>query len=201
MALNGELEPRFAPFMRSDRYGLLGKAEQSTFERVRLLIFLVFVFPFKLTCAVMCVIGCHLTCRLASWLPVNQCADLCAWTGKVWCRMALFFLGFNVRWVKAPGAEYSKAKPVGIISNHSRYAFWTLNVCMEAKQGGLKMDMQAICIETLHATLNCPYNWVNIESSFISYSWVDILIHLSRSFPSFAAREGTQNLLLVGYIR
>ncbi|GAX73549.1 hypothetical protein CEUSTIGMA_g1000.t1 [Chlamydomonas eustigma] len=31
-------------------------------------------------------------------------------------------------------------------------------------------------------------------------SWADILIHLSRSFPSFAARDGTQNLPLIGYI-
>jgi lysophosphatidylcholine acyltransferase / lyso-PAF acetyltransferase len=31
--------------------------------------------------------------------------------------------------------------------------------------------------------------------------WSDILIHMSRSFPSFVAREGTQNIPFVGFIR
>ena len=119
MAISDEAD-LYHPFMRYDQYGLLGKAKQSSLEKIRLLLFSIFVLPVKLICAVMCVVGCHLSCRLASLLPKHQCADMCAWTGKVWCRMALFFLGFNVRWVKAPGAESSKAKPAGIISNHSR---------------------------------------------------------------------------------
>ena len=31
--------------------------------------------------------------------------------------------------------------------------------------------------------------------------WADILMHMSRSFPSFVARDGTQNIPLVGVIR
>ena len=32
-------------------------------------------------------------------------------------------------------------------------------------------------------------------------SWCDILIHMSRYFPAFAAREQTKNMPLVGVIR
>lgn len=32
-------------------------------------------------------------------------------------------------------------------------------------------------------------------------SWADILVHMSRSFPSFVARASTKNLLWVGLIR
>ncbi len=32
-------------------------------------------------------------------------------------------------------------------------------------------------------------------------SWADILVHMSRSFPSFVARDSTKNLLWVGLIR
>lgn len=32
-------------------------------------------------------------------------------------------------------------------------------------------------------------------------SWADILVHMSRSFPSFVARSSTKNLLWVGLIR
>ena len=32
-------------------------------------------------------------------------------------------------------------------------------------------------------------------------SWIDILVHMSKYFPSFAARGGTQNLPLIGPIR
>ena len=31
--------------------------------------------------------------------------------------------------------------------------------------------------------------------------WTDILVHMARYFPSFVARQGTQNLLWVGLIR
>ena len=117
-------ESRFIPFARTDQYGLLGHAPQSLAERIRFFLFNVFVFPLKCSCGVLCLIGCHITCRMASLLPAAQCADVCAWTGKVWCRMALVSFGFNVRWVKAPGAgpgsKSGGAKPVGIICNHSR---------------------------------------------------------------------------------
>jgi lysophosphatidylcholine acyltransferase/lyso-PAF acetyltransferase len=32
-------------------------------------------------------------------------------------------------------------------------------------------------------------------------SWMDILVHMSHSFPSFVARDGTQNLPLIGVVR
>lgn len=31
-------------------------------------------------------------------------------------------------------------------------------------------------------------------------SWADILIHMAHSFPSFAARDGTQNLPMIGLV-
>jgi hypothetical protein len=40
---------------------------------------------------------------------------------------------------------------------------------------------------------------VAIVSNHIS--WADILIHMSRSLPSFVARDGTQNIRMVGLIR
>ena len=113
-------DPRFAPFVRTDQYGLWGKAPQSQAEQIRLFLFHLFVFPIKCTLGVLCLIGCHLTCRLASWLPPSLRADMCAWTGKVWCRMALVSFGFNVRWVKAPGGGATSAKACGIVSNHCR---------------------------------------------------------------------------------
>lgn len=78
------------------------------------------VAPVKVIGAVICIISCYLSCRAVSLLPPQFSVDMNAWTVKVWCHMLLFCLGFNVRWVKAPGDESSRARPAGIISNHSR---------------------------------------------------------------------------------
>lgn len=32
-------------------------------------------------------------------------------------------------------------------------------------------------------------------------SWVDILVHMSRFFPAFVARDSTKHLMLIGLIR
>lgn len=40
---------------------------------------------------------------------------------------------------------------------------------------------------------------VAIVSNHISF--LDILVHMAHSFPSFAAREGTQNIRMIGIIR
>jgi lysophosphatidylcholine acyltransferase/lyso-PAF acetyltransferase len=44
-----------------------------------------------------------------------------------------------------------------------------------------------------------PQWQVAIVSNHIS--WADILVHMSRTLPSFVAREGTQNIRMIGLIR
>lgn len=47
--------------------------------------------------------------------------------------------------------------------------------------------------------LDRPRWQVSIVSNHIS--WADILVHMSRNLPSFVARDGTQNIRMVGLIR
>lgn len=44
-----------------------------------------------------------------------------------------------------------------------------------------------------------PERCVAIVSNHLG--WADILIHMSRFMPSFAARDGTQNMFMIGLIR
>ena len=53
--------------------------------------------------------------------------------------------------------------------------------------------------DTRHKNVSQGIQTAGIVSNHCS--WADILVHMSRSFPSFVARASTKNLLWVGLIR
>lgn len=155
-----DTDPAFAPFTRHDQYGLLGRQPQPLVERLRQLLMLVFVVPFKALGTLTCLLSFFAVCKLAFLIPSEHQTRVVAWLGKLHCRWCLFWLGFvSVKWVAVPeeagggGSQGGGAtpEPPGIVSNHC--------------------------------------------------SSVDILLHMSRNFPAFVARDSTKTTPLIGVIR
>eukprot|EP00798_Chlamydomonas_sp_ICE-L_P000759 gene759-biopygen508 len=155
-------DPRFAPFVHQDAYGVWGLKPQPLPEIILKLVLGILVAPLKATLTVLgLVLACN-TCRVEKYLmPVLSISKeyRAAWTlywGKIWIRLALFGLGFlSVSWIKLDHldsrkhAETETEAPV-IVSNHM--------------------------------------------------GWSDILVHMSRSWPAFVAKEGIDKVPIVGYI-
>eukprot|EP00798_Chlamydomonas_sp_ICE-L_P008403 gene8403-biopygen12439 len=155
-------DPRFAPFVYQDAYGVWGLKPQPLPEIILKLVLGILVAPLKATLTVLgLVLACN-TCRVEKYLmPVLSISKeyRAAWTlywGKIWIRIALLGLGFlSVSWIKLDHldirkqAETETEAPV-IVSNHM--------------------------------------------------GWSDILVHMSRSWPAFVAKEGIDKVPIVGYI-
>eukprot|EP00798_Chlamydomonas_sp_ICE-L_P010769 gene10769-biopygen10885 len=155
-------DPRFAPFVHQDAYGVWGLKPQPLPEIILKLVLGILVAPLKATLTVLgLALACN-TCRVEKYLmPVLSISKeyRAAWTlywGKIWIRLALFGLGFlSVSWIKLDHldvrkqAETETEAPV-IVSNHM--------------------------------------------------GWSDILVHMSRSWPAFVAKEGIDKVPIVGYI-
>eukprot|EP00798_Chlamydomonas_sp_ICE-L_P021338 gene21338-biopygen30050 len=153
-------DPRFAPFVHQDAYGVWGLKPQPLPEIILKLVLGILVAPLKATLTVLgMALACN-TCRVEKYLmPLLSISKeyRAAWTlywGKIWIRLALFGLGFlSVSWIKLDHldgrkqAETETEAPV-IVSNHM--------------------------------------------------GWSDILVHMSRSWPAFVAKEGIDKVPIVG---
>ncbi len=109
-------DPRYIPYTRHDRYGLLGKAPQSMVERCRLALLAMFVLPIRLTGGLLCLLMCNLSVRLALILPQSTRGNAMVALGKFWCSLELLVLGIRVTWLKSNDGK----KAAGIVSNHCR---------------------------------------------------------------------------------
>eukprot|EP00798_Chlamydomonas_sp_ICE-L_P031160 gene31160-biopygen6040 len=123
-------DPRFAPFVHQDAYGVWGLKPQPLPEIILKLVLGILVAPLKATLTVLgLALACN-TCRVEKYLmPVLSISKeyRAAWTlywGKIWIRLALFGLGFlSVSWIKLDHldvrkqAETETEAPV-IVSNH-----------------------------------------------------------------------------------
>lgn len=142
-------------------------------------------------------------CRVATLLPGRHLqATVIAAVGKVLSRFCLFCNGFTkVEWIidrpnELPkGVEPGKAVPVitKLLSEQSMRGEAILVPYREASaQNRLPIPG---CMQTYFV---CPAAAV-IVSNHVSY--MDILVHMAHSFPSFVARGNTKDMPLLGLIR
>ena len=132
-------DPSFLPFTRADQYGELGGQPQPLSERLRQVLFIVFIVPFKVVGTLTCLLSFFTVCKLAWLIPAKYRSDVVALLGKLHCRACLFCLGFiSVKWVEVkeeggsggsrhrqgatPPAQAGPATPPGIVSNHTSWA-------------------------------------------------------------------------------
>ncbi|KAK4276607.1 hypothetical protein QN277_014737 [Acacia crassicarpa] len=173
-----DLEKKFAAFVRYDSYGIMGRGELPTREKVLLGLALVTLVPIRLVLCFTLLFTYYLICRICTLFSAPNRDEeqedyahmdglrrtLIVQSGKTMSRIILFVLGFY--WISEtsqfqntddkPATEEGKHQPEGleapgvIISNH--------------------------------------------------VSYLDILYHSSSSFPSFVAKRSVAKLPLVGII-
>lgn len=104
------LDPKFLPFIRTDRYGEGGWIIPF-WAKARLLLLACTLLPLRLISCVVCVASFYVTCRLAALIPNEIVARrIVTSCGKVWSRACLFCLGFvYIRWTR-PGQPKQLSK-------------------------------------------------------------------------------------------
>jgi hypothetical protein len=104
------LDPKFLPFIRTDRYGE-GGWNLSFWATARLLLLACTLLPLRLISCLACVASFYVTCRLAAFIPNELVARrIVTACGKLWSRACLFCLGFvYIRWTR-PGMTKQQAK-------------------------------------------------------------------------------------------
>ncbi|KAK2452421.1 Lysophospholipid acyltransferase lpeat1 [Trifolium repens] len=170
-----ELEKKFAPYVRHDVYGTMGRSELPTKEKFLLGVALVTLVPVRVVVAMTILLLYYLICRVCTFWSVpnredeqEDYAHMVGWRrivivqcGKALSRLMLFILGFY--WIRQ--------------SRHGENP--TSNE--ENKRQPEETGRPGVII-----------------SNHVSY--LDILYHVSISFPSFVAKRSVAKLPLVGLI-
>ncbi|XP_058069121.1 lysophospholipid acyltransferase LPEAT1-like isoform X2 [Magnolia sinica] len=174
-----ELHQKFAPYVRSDVYGTMGRGDLPWEEKFLLAAAFATLVPFRVTVGSAIVILYYLICRLCTGLTDSDGDDeqqgyvdmvgwrrfLIVYSGRFLARAMLFMLGFY--WID----EFyltSSGEDEDIDENERRERF------EDFERPGV------------------------IVSNHISY--LDILYHISSFFPSFVAKKSVAKLPIVGFI-
>ncbi|KAJ8541027.1 hypothetical protein K7X08_001843 [Anisodus acutangulus] len=176
-----ELEKKYAPYVRHDVYGIMGRGELPWTEKVLLGIALVTLVPMRVFGATTVLVFYYLICKVCTAFSApnreedaeqEDYAHTGGWrrsvmmqSGMFLSRVMLFVFGFY--WIN------ESCRPIDLNGNSNN-------------ENGSKE--QAEELERPGA----------IVSNHISY--LDILYHMSSSFPSFVAKRSVAKLPLVGLI-
>ncbi|KAJ4701910.1 Lysophospholipid acyltransferase [Melia azedarach] len=173
-----ELEKKFAPYVRNDVYGIMGRGELPLAEKVLIGFAMVTLVPIRVVLAMSILIVYYLICRICTLFSVpnrdeeqEDYAHMGGWrravivaTGRFLSRLMLFVFGFC--WIsetyRIPDAQEKSSST-------------------EAKEQSEEPERPGAII-----------------SNHVSY--LDILYHMSSSFPSFVAKRSVAKLPLVGLI-
>ncbi|XP_072982514.1 lysophospholipid acyltransferase LPEAT1-like isoform X2 [Typha latifolia] len=168
-----ELEEKYAPYVRIDAYGDMGRGELPFSEKLLLGIALATLVPIRVAVGVMILILYYLICRICTLFSEPNLEDgqedyahMVEWRrrvvvrcGRFLSRVMLFLFGFY--WIH----DYYR-----ILNTEDGYA----KQFVDSERPGA------------------------IVSNHVSY--LDILYHMSSSFPSFVAKRPVARLPLVGLI-
>nr|XP_043635745.1 lysophospholipid acyltransferase LPEAT1-like isoform X2 [Erigeron canadensis] len=173
-----ELEKKYAPYVRHDVYGTMGRGKVSFNEKSLLLFAFLTLVPLRVVLATFVVVLYYLICKLCtSFVKPNKEEDseegqedyahlggwrrvVLYWSGRVLSRIMLFAFGF----------------------------YW---ICEETRR---HCDTE---VERNEQSKESERPGV-IISNHVSH--MDILYHMSSSFPSFVAKRSVGKLPLVGLI-
>lgn len=215
-------DPGFLPFIRHDQYGELGGQPQPLSERLRQLLFIVLIMPFKVVGTLACLLSFFAACKLAWLIPAKFRSDVVAWLGKLHCRACLFCLGFiSIKWVEVkeeaggsggsggsvhrqgatPPAMVGPATPPGIVSNHTSWADIPLHMSRYCRGGRCRC-----CGCRWPLTLSSQVLEYEREHTDTPHSLLLPALHPTpttppRYFPAFVARDSTKGTPLIGIIR
>lgn len=174
-----ELEKKFAPYVRKDVYGTMGRGELPISEKILVAFALVTILPLRLIIGSLILVLYYLICRFfTAFSPPNRedeqedYAHMVGWRrvvivqcGRFFSRALLFTIG--IYWIRE-----SRRSPLALESGEDE------NQCKDQSEESERPGA--------------------IISNHISY--LDILYHMSSSFPSFVAKRSVAKLPLVGLI-
>ncbi|XP_004494178.1 lysophospholipid acyltransferase LPEAT1 isoform X2 [Cicer arietinum] len=166
-----DLEKKFAPYVRRDVYGTMGRGDLAPKEKLLLGFALVTLLPIRVILATTVLVVYYLICRFCTLFSTPNREDeqddysrlrgwrrsVIVWCGKVLSRAMLFVFGFY--WIPESTTSFTQ----------------------ENKPQSEEMERPGVII-----------------SNHVSY--LDILYHMSSSFPSFVAKRSVAKLPLVGLI-
>ncbi|VFQ99156.1 unnamed protein product [Cuscuta campestris] len=166
-------QEKYAPYVRHDSYGIMGRAPLPWTEKVLLGVAMLTLLPLRVAAATTLVVLCYLTCRICTaFLGPNEhgnYAHLEGWrrkvimaSGRFTGRALLFAFGFY--WIDETHRCHHHLPPLK--SNHKAGS--------EEERAGV------------------------IVSNHVSYT--DVLYHMSSSCASFVAKKSVARLPLVGLI-
>ncbi|CAH9100300.1 unnamed protein product [Cuscuta epithymum] len=164
-------QEKYAPYLRSDSYGIQGREEIPWTEKVLLAVALVTLLPLRVAAATTLLLLCYFTCRICTAFSApneqGNYAHLGGWRRKVIMRSGMF----NARGILFAFGFYR----IHHTRRHRhRQSYDDKGRAEEAGRAGV------------------------IVSNHVSYT--DILYHMSSSFASFVAKKSVANLPLVGLI-
>ncbi|XP_044511435.1 lysophospholipid acyltransferase LPEAT1-like isoform X2 [Mangifera indica] len=176
-----ELEKKFAAFVRRDVYGTMGRGELPFTEKVLLGIALVTLVPIRVILAMSVLILYYLICRICTLFSVpnrdKEQEDYAHMGG--WRRSAIVWSGRFLSRVILFVLGFYWIKETYRISD-------TQDESSSSSQSGVNNEVEE------------PERPGAIISNHVSY--LDILYHMSSSFPSFVAKRSVAKLPLVGII-
>ncbi|KAK7383054.1 hypothetical protein VNO78_28720 [Psophocarpus tetragonolobus] len=182
-ASSGELEKKFAAFVRRDVYGAMGRGELPTREKFLLGVALVTLVPVRVVAVTTILLLYYLICRVCTMCSApnredehqEDYAHIVGWRrivivqcGRALSRLMLFVLGFY--WI-------TQSYRIPHVHNETP----TTTPTQENNAQSEDMKRPGVII-----------------SNHVSY--LDILYHMSTSFPSFVAKRSVAKLPLVGLI-
>ncbi|PNT49503.2 hypothetical protein POPTR_002G134100v4 [Populus trichocarpa] len=208
-----ELEKKFAAFVRSDVYGPMGRGELPLVEKVLSAIAVVTLFPIRFVLALVILVVYYVICRVCTLFSApnrdeeeeqEDFAHMGGWRRAVivWCgrflsRLLLFVLGFywiceSYRDIELPNQIKSSSQVyIFIAAAALRY----VSVFLGAS---VNNDLIMIVVNEGKDQSEDLERSGAIISNHVSY--LDILYHMSASFPSFVAKRSVAKLPLVGLI-
>ncbi|KAH9315165.1 hypothetical protein KI387_023792, partial [Taxus chinensis] len=178
-----EMEIKYAAYVRHDKYGTLGKAEVSWKEKALLLFALIIVVPIRVMAGFLILLTYYLICRLCTLFSAPNRED----GQEDYAHMS----GIRRNIIVVCGRFLSRA----MLFTLGFYWIRESYTIPDQSPNGLRVN-------------DTPQNGSDggensyrpgaIVSNHVSY--LDILYHMSASFPSFVAKRSVARLPLVGLI-
>ncbi|XP_028552621.1 lysophospholipid acyltransferase LPEAT1 isoform X2 [Dendrobium catenatum] len=207
------MEKKYGAFVRKDAYGIMGRGELPTVEKVLLGIAVVTLVPIRLAVGIFILVLYYVICRFCTlFLAPNRndeqedYAHMTGWRrdvvvrcGRFLSRAMLFNFGFY--WIEETRLYLSEVeKPLNkhILKGNE------VTQCFSSKERSLALlaqitRLQYPIIKDEHSEQTDEFKRAGvIVSNHVSY--LDILYHMSSSFPSFVAKRSVAKLPLVGII-
>ncbi|XP_030553659.2 LOW QUALITY PROTEIN: lysophospholipid acyltransferase LPEAT1-like [Rhodamnia argentea] len=172
-----ELEKRFAAYVRRDSYGSMGRGELPLREKVLLGVAMATLVPMRVVAALVILVAYYLICRACTLLKAPNREE--QGEQEDYAHMG----GWRRKVIVACGRVLSRAMLFV-------FGFYWINETFRGASSGPENEGGK-----QHGEQERPGA---IVSNHVSY--VDILYHMSSSFPSFVAKRSVAKLPLVGLI-